>query len=584
MAARTATFMKSAANSGSRIVFKLLVIAAIFMGTIVQTNVANAGAIFPSNIPALGLFLEENIDIAASADVAITMSDPGGELNDAYQSKSLICSSMEDKICDEAVLVKITQHLPVCAVDPSIACISEVWAIDSSGKKTDGNYVTSLPAKWAYDRDPIPSMDLPAVRGSGALWNIPGVTNSGGEDNYFVSVMNVSYVAKAAGISLLTKKAEFANISAAITPVQKVSGNYRPNKAFDKRDGRPGFTAYGEVSTPTKERCAVTDTGICEVARDYPKGYRFGLNIKLGSKLSGWFHGRIALPIISTKPWKNGAEISVEAEPVKISTLDFTVPNSQIPEAIRKIVFVDKPFGNNGSIGDGKIYMGDNAFSLNMELMNAFLPAIGDKASKTKSYWSYKALNSWNEPAIQKCSDGTGELAGVVTTNALTYSSGPPIFDQDSGSLIYKVASPHFEANGDVARGSYDLALRADVARCIYGFSKAPIRAEISITSSDGSTQEIASEMLSEKDGWFYLSAKNFTFSSPTLKVKLTQEKPKEVVVETKVESAKPVEAAVAAVKPATPKKSLSILCSKGKITKKITGANPKCPSGFRKR
>ena len=576
--------MNSMAKSGSRIVFKLLVIATIFMGTIVPTNVANAGAIFPSNIPALGLFLEENIDIAASADVAITMSDPGGELNDAYQSKSLICSSMEDKICDEAVLVKITQHLPVCAVDPSIACISEVWAIDSSGKKTDGNYVTSLPAKWAYDRDPIPSMDLPAVRGSGALWNIPGVTNSGGEDNYFVSVMNVSYVAKAAGISLLTKKAEFANISAAITPVQKVSGNYRPNKAFDKRDGGPGFTAYGEVSTPTKERCAVTDTGICEVARDYPKGYRFGLNIKVGSKLSGWFHGRIALPIIATKPWKNGVEISVEAEPVKISTLDFTVPNSQIPEAVRKIVFVDKPFGNNGSIGDGKIYMGDNAFSLNMELMNAFLPAIGDKANKTKSYWSYKALNSWNQPAIQKCSDGTGELAGVVTTNALTYSSGPPIFDQDSGSLIYKVASPHFEANGDVARGSYDLVLRADVARCIYGFSKAPIRAEISITSSDGSTQEIASEMLSEKDGWFYLSAKNFTFSSPTLKVKLTQEKPKEVVVETKVESAKPVEAAVAAVKPATPKKSLSILCSKGKITKKITGANPKCPSGFRKR
>jgi hypothetical protein len=185
-----------------------------------------------------------------------------------------------------------------------------------------------------------------------------------------------------------------------------------------------------------------------------------------------------------------------------------------------------------------------------MELMNAFLPAIGDKATKTASYWSYKALNSWNQPAIQKCSDGTGELAGVVTTNALTYSSGPPTFDQDSGSLIYKVASPHFEANGDVARGSYDLALRADVARCMYGFSKAPIRAEISITSSDGSTQEIASEMLIEKDGWFYLSAKNFTFSSPTLKVKLMQDKPKEVVVETKPEVAKPAEEVAVAVKP----------------------------------
>jgi len=584
MAARTATFMKSAANSGSRIVFKLLVIAAIFMGTIVPTNVANAGAIFPSTIPALGLLIEENIDISASMDVAITMDDPSDDKNDPYQSKSLVCSSMEDKICDEAVFVKITQHLPVCAVDPSIACISEVWAIDSSGKKTDGNYVTSLPAKWSHDRDPIPSMDLPAVRGSGALWNIPGVTNSGGEDNYFVSVMNVSIVVKAAGISLLTKKAEYANLSAAINPVQKVLGNYKPTKAHDKRDGYKGFGGSGGGSTPTNERCAVTDTGICEVTRDFPKGYRFGLNIKLGSKLSGWFHGRIALPIISTKPWKNGVEISVEAEPVKISTLDFTVPNSQIPDEVRKIVFVDKPFGNNGSIWDGRIIIGDNVSSSNMELMNAFLPAIGDKATKTASYWSYKALNSWNQPAIQKCSDGTGELAGVVTTNALTYSSGPPTFDKDSGSLIYKVASPHFEANGDVARGSYDLALRADVARCIYGFSKAPIRAEISITSSDGATQEIASEMLIEKDGWFYLSAKNFTFSSPTLKVKLMQEKPKEVVVETKPEVAKPVEEVAVAVKPATAKKSISITCTKGKVTKRITGANPKCPTGYRKK
>ena len=55
VAAGSEKFMRSAANSGSRIVFKLLVIAAIFIGAILPTNVANAGAIFPSNIPALGL-------------------------------------------------------------------------------------------------------------------------------------------------------------------------------------------------------------------------------------------------------------------------------------------------------------------------------------------------------------------------------------------------------------------------------------------------------------------------------------------------------------------------------------------------
>ena len=76
----------------------------------------------------------------------------------------------------------------------------------------------------------------------------------------------------------------------------------------------------------------------------------------------------------------------------------------------------------------------------------------------------------------------------------------------------------------------------------------------------------------------------NFTFSSPTLRVKIMQENPKEVVAETKPEAVKPVEVAASAVKPATPKKSISITCTKGKPSKKVTGANPKCPTGYPKR
>jgi hypothetical protein len=116
--------------------------------------------------------------------------------------------------------------------------------------------------------------------------------------------------------------------------------------------------------------------------------------------------------------------------------------------------------------------------------------------------------------------------------------------------------------------------MRADVARCVYGFSSAPIRAEISITSGDGSTQEIASELVSEKDGWISLSAKNFTFSAPTLKVKLTQEKPKEVT---------PTPAPSASAAPVVVKAAVKTLkCFKGKAVKTIKGAKPKCPAGYK--
>ena len=559
--------------------------AAIMLASLLQSHAAEAGAKIPSTVPGLGLLLEENFDLSSMPDVAITMNDQ----NDT--SKSLICSSVDDPLCTEAIRVMIIQHLPACVEDSTYACVSEVWAIDATGKKTIGTYSVSLPNKSAYDRGPIEAMELPAVRGIGALWNIPGVINSGGEDNYFVSVKNNIWLDKATGTPLRTVKANYyGNISAAISPVQKVAGDYRANKATDKRDGGVAWGSMGVSQTPAKERCVVTDTGVCQVTRDFPAGYRFGLTIKIGSKLSGWFHGRIALPNISTKPWKDGVELTVEAEPVKISTLNFTVPNAQIPEAVRKIIFTDKEFGVSGG-PDGSIQtMGGLSDPDTMELMNAFLPAIGDKATRTTGYWSYSALNAWNQPAIQKCSDGTGDLAGVVTTNALTYSAGPPTFNKDTGSLEYKVASPHFEASGAEASGSYDLVLKSDVARCIYGFSKAPIKAEISITSQDGA-KKVATTIVNESNGWLNLSARGFTFSSPTIQVKLSQEAPAPVptptptVVATPEPTPTPVEVAAPApiLKPVAAKK-ITITCVKGKTIKKVTAIKPTCPAGYKKK
>jgi hypothetical protein len=142
-----------------------------------------------------------------------------------------------------------------------------------------------------------------------------------------------------------------------------------------------------------------------------------------------------------------------------------------------------------------------------------------------------------------------------------------------NGELTYKVAGAHHLADGvTLFKGSYDLVLRTEFARCLYGFSNAPISAKVSVVSTDGSTQDIATESLREDAArqWLYLSAKNFTFSAPTIKVKLIQDKPLETIEAepAKVETAKaPATAAV--------KKVITVTCTKGKITKKFSGANP---------
>jgi hypothetical protein len=104
------------------------------------------------------------------------------------------------------------------------------------------------------------------------------------------------------------------------------------------------------------------------------------------------------------------------------------------------------------------------------------------------------------------------------------------------------------------------------LARCIYKFTAAPISATVSITSENGEANA-ATTVIIEKNGWLKLGAYGFTFSSPTVRVKLTQE----------------TVAPVVPVKPATVKKS-SITCVKGKTSKKVTAVNPVCPKGYKKK
>jgi hypothetical protein len=224
-------------------------------------------------------------------------------------------------------------------------------------------------------------------------------------------------------------------------------------------------------------------------------------------------------------------------------------------------------------IGTGRTYISENLSGpYTMELVSGFAPAYKDKATTTDSYWSFKTLNQdGSNDGVNRCSTTNGELAGLVTTNALSYSAGPPAYDKETSSLNYKVSSPHFEADGKTeAMGSYDLALRSTVARCIYGFSNAPIKAEISITSQDGE-KKVATTVINERNGWLYLSAKGFTFSSPVINVKLSQDAP--VVAPTP--SATPV-----AAKPIA--KSVKITCVKGKIKKVVSGTKPLCPKGYK--
>ena len=193
-----------------------------------------------------------------------------------------------------------------------------------------------------------------------------------------------------------------------------------------------------------------------------------------------------------------------------------------------------------------------------------WLSVAKDKAAAMPTQWRLGTMTDNGSGPVRECLDKEKALAGVVTTNSTMYLDGPPVFKDDT--LDYKVASTHYEADGTtVFKGTYELIMSSSVARCIYKFTAAPISATVSITSENGEANA-ATTIVNEKNGWLKLGAYGFTFSSPTVRVKLAQEKvaPKATVT--------------------VPAKKVSITCVKGKTSKKVTAVNPTCPKGYKKK
>jgi hypothetical protein len=112
-----------------------------------------------------------------------------------------------------------------------------------------------------------------------------------------------------------------------------------------------------------------------------------------------------------------------------------------------------------------------------------------------------------------------------VTTNATAYSGAAPVFK--NGFLNYEVAGMHYLPGGtELSQGSYDLVMRSDVARCLYGFDRAPLSAKVSVVNDQG-TKTFATTVVNEKNGWLRMAAYGFTFSEKTIKVKITKAKKK---------------------------------------------------------
>ena len=175
---------------------------------------------------------------------------------------------------------------------------------------------------------------------------------------------------------------------------------------------------------------------------------------------------------------------------------------------------------------------------------------------------------------LESCPSTSG-IAGLISTNATATETTPPTLDKATQTLKYRVAAPHLKENGDLNSGFYRLQLNPQVAKCIWGENLLGAKAEASVVNDSGEVQVTTSTFLFNNDAAVF-EISGFHYSAGTINIKLlVPDSTKNSITQT---TASPKTSA------ANKSKVTIIACIKGKVTKKVTAVNPKCPAGYKKK
>jgi len=518
---------------------------------------------------------------------------------DGKVTKVAICNTGSEDGCNYSVYSFYRAVLPVCADAADINCISEIFATDTSGKKLTVGSATVFPTNNPQAFAGNKALNVP--RGSGAaLVSIPGAPHAGGDKYLIKTTLSASRVNEQSTF-------ETPRLAASISAVKIIDGDFfdlvtETNTAKYDRVGRiqVGTTQTKQVADPRASKlCVAVSTTQCALPYSMPKEISFGFSLRLNTNLSGWLHGRMKNAVIDYKTTNGITNLTVNANPIAVPLVDVWSKSDDLSDA--HVAAYQSQFWagdamhypiTNENLGqpittDEKTRSGmknisfkhlNTSFSkASMDNFLLWLPIAKDKAAAMPTQWRLGTMTDNGSGPVKECLDKEKALAGVVTTNSTMYLDGPPTFSDNT--LDYKVASTHFEPDGTtVFKGSYELIMSSAVARCIYKFSSAPISATVSITSENGEANT-ATTVINEKNGWLKLGAYGFTFSSPTVRVKLSQD----AAVATASPTPTPSPSSSATAAPVAAKKT-SITCVKGKTIKKVSAINPVCPKGFKKK
>ncbi len=477
----------------------------------------------------------------------------------SQETALIYCEGFSDPTCasnqTSPTLWSFVRVLPPCENDNSPeACIEalEVNSQTGESRRLVLDHTLDVPLQWDA------SIGRSIGRGSApSLWRDPADSDS--SDGYLVSVSGNGIC------SSNNPCTEIQDFSASVSAYKTVLGSFGGKTVFTTPGGHKAITG----SAPPV--CIWHEKGKCGLVSNFENISTLKLSIHLPKIISGWYMGRFADPNISIDSFSpNYYRLTLEAKPVEIPMVAAKVELADATSETKQLFSTYLCDRLGGYCGGG---LQSNDVSLT-KYFEVFSTELKDTAQLMMPKWSFRSIKS------QLPCTSSDSVSGLVSTNSTLYDGAPPVFAD--GNLNYHVGALHFRPDGTEFKGSYNLLMSSSFARCLYKFSNAPVGAKVAVISSKG-LESIATTSLTENSGWLHLSVNGFTFSNPTISVKLNQESVAPPA-NPPAPTSSPTPTQVISSKQNVAAKKLTILCVKGKSTKKVFAIKPVCPSGYKKK
>lgn len=289
--------------------------------------------------------------------------------------------------------------------------------------------------------------------------------------------------------------------------------------------------------------CAAVEEDLCAQRVEPDSKIRYGLSFRQTLSTSPWIYGRLFEPnftLEDSKPWP---QWTIEAAPLLVPSISGNISNS----------LINSKFPDGFRTPWGVTYLSSELNAV--DLFEKLRPSMGEKSITLQSRWNF-SINREDLYSRYKSCSSVGPI-GFITTNANVYQGEPPRTLGTSEAVNFQSASTHFAPNGSEFRGYFQFKMDSKFANCLYSVTSGVIKADVSVIDDNG-LKKIATTSFSNGSKWLTFTASNFTFSKSIFQLKIFSGKE-------------------------LSKKS-TVTCIKGKVIKKVSAINPKCPAGYKKK